>query len=87
MRLADEVRIQLKGMNPVERESAVRELREVIYEDAYETIASRDDVLACPRCGSIGIVREGHNPVSHCVLARRVARCRCVPRGSCAAVC
>ena len=44
MRLADEVRIQLKGMNPVERESAVRELREVIYEDAYETIASRDDV-------------------------------------------
>ena len=37
MRLADEVRIQLKGMNPVERESAVRELREVIYEDAYET--------------------------------------------------
>lgn len=34
MRLADEVRIQLKGMNPVERESAVRELREVIYEDA-----------------------------------------------------
>lgn len=28
MRLADEVRIQLKGMNPVERESAVRELRE-----------------------------------------------------------
>ena len=62
MRLADEVRIQLKGMNPVERESAVRELREVIYEDAYETIASRDDVLACPRCGSIGIVRKGHNP-------------------------
>lgn len=56
MRLADEVRIQLKGMNPVERESAVRELREVIYEDAYETIASRDDVLACPRCGSIGIL-------------------------------
>lgn len=62
MRLADEVRIQLKGMNPVERESAVRELREVIYEDAYETIVSRDDVLACPRCGSIGIVRKGHNP-------------------------
>ena len=29
MRLADAVRRQLKGMNPVERENAVRELREV----------------------------------------------------------
>lgn len=31
MRLADAVRRQLKGMNPVERENAVRELREVLY--------------------------------------------------------
>ena len=38
MRLADAVRRQLKGMNPVERENAVRELREVLYGDAYETI-------------------------------------------------
>ena len=52
MRLADEVRIQLKGMNPVERESAVRELREVIYEDAYETIASRDDVFCFNVCST-----------------------------------
>ena len=61
MRLADDVRRQLKSMNPIERENAVRELREVIYEDAYETIASRDDDLTCPHCGSIGIVKKGHN--------------------------
>lgn len=36
------------------------ELHEVIYEDAYETIISRDDSLACPRCGSISIVKKGH---------------------------
>ena len=62
MRLADDVRMRLKGMDPVERENAVRELREVIYEDAYETIANHDDALACPRCGSVSIVKEGHNP-------------------------
>lgn len=61
MRLADDVRRQLKSMNPIERENAVRELREVIYEDAYETIASRDDDLTCPHCGSIGIVKKWHN--------------------------
>lgn len=62
MRLADAVRRQLRGMNPLERENAVRELREVIYEDAYETIITRDDDLACPRCGSVAIVKKGHNP-------------------------
>lgn len=49
-------------MNPVERENAVRELREVLYEDAYEAIANHDDDLACPRCGSVSIVKKGHNP-------------------------
>lgn len=35
MGLADEVRIQLKGMNPVERESAVHaNYVRVVYEDA-----------------------------------------------------
>lgn len=58
MRLADAVRRQLKGMNPVERENAVRELREVLYGDAYETIITRDDDLACPRCGSVAIVKK-----------------------------
>ena len=81
MRLADEVRIQLKGMNPVERESAVRELREVIYEDAYETIASRDDVLACPRCGSIGIVRRGIIRTAPSVGSAETAGARSPRRG------
>ena len=62
MRLADDVRNRLRGMNPVERENAVRELREVIYEDSYETITDHDDALACPRCGSISIVKKGRNP-------------------------
>ena len=62
MRLADDVRNRLRGMNPVERENAVRELREVIYEDSYETITDHDDALACTRCGSISIVKKGRNP-------------------------
>lgn len=62
MGLADAVRRQLKDMGPVERENAVRELREVLYEDAYDTITAHDDMLACPRCGSVSIVRKGHNP-------------------------
>ena len=62
MRLADTVRRQLKGMSPIECENGVRELREVIYEDAYEAITARDDDLACPHCGSIFIVKKGHNP-------------------------
>ena len=62
MRLADEVRNRLKGMNPIERENAVRELREVIYEDTYETITTHADTFACPRCGSISIVKKGRNP-------------------------
>lgn len=49
MRIADDVRNRLRSMNPVERENAVRELREVIYEDAYETIADHDDALAWTR--------------------------------------
>jgi len=62
MRLADAVRRQLKGMSPVEREDAVRELREVLYKDAYDTITAHDDILACPHCGSVSIVRKGYNP-------------------------
>ncbi|PJM76623.1 IS1/IS1595 family N-terminal zinc-binding domain-containing protein [Bifidobacterium felsineum] len=62
MGLVDEVRNRLRDMNPVERENAVRELREVIYEDAYESIADHDDILACPRCGSFSIMKRGHNP-------------------------
>ena len=38
------------------------ELREVIYEDAYaQSRPTSEDVTACPSCGSIGVVRKGHD--------------------------
>lgn len=62
MAFIDEIRRQLSDMGALERQQAIESLREVIYEDAY--IQSRPtslDMAACPRCGSVAVVRKGHD--------------------------
>lgn len=62
MAFIDEIRHQLSDMGALERQQAIESLREVIYEDAY--IQSRPtslDMAACPRCGSVAVVRKGHD--------------------------
>ena len=62
MGFIDEIRNQLNGMGALERQQAIMELREVIYEDAYaQSRPTSEDVTACPSCGSVSVVRKGHD--------------------------
>lgn len=62
MGFIDEIRNQLNGMGALERQQAIVELREVIYEDAYaQSRPTSEDVTACPSCGSVSVVRKGHD--------------------------
>lgn len=58
-----EIRRMLGRMGAEERRRAVEALRELIYEDAYErTCPTGDgDNVACRRCGSLAVVRKGHD--------------------------
>lgn len=62
MDFIDGVRSQLGSMTAVERRRAIESLREVIYEDAYaQSQPDVSDEPACPRCGSVTVVRKGHD--------------------------
>lgn len=58
-----EIRLRLGRMGAGERRRAVEALRELIYEDAYERTCPTDDGdnVACRRCGSLAVVRKGHD--------------------------
>lgn len=62
MGFIDEIRDRLEGMDAASRRRAIEELREIVYEDAYRqsrpTVAN---TVACPRCGSVTVVRKGHD--------------------------
>ncbi len=62
MAFIDEIRRQLSDMGALERQQAIESLREVIYEDAYiQSRPTSSDMAACPRCGSVAVVRKGHD--------------------------
>lgn len=62
MGFIDEIRRQLDCMDATERKHAIESLREVIYENAYaQTCPPSPDTVACPRCGSVVVVRKGHD--------------------------
>lgn len=56
-----EIRRQLRAMKPAERDDAVRRFKDVISEERYNAIHAGDDTHACPDCGSITVVRKGHD--------------------------
>lgn len=51
-------------MDKTERRQAITALKELIYEDAYSRTRPTGDEtdIACRRCGSIAIIRKGHDP-------------------------
>lgn len=63
MNFITEIRRMLGRMGAEERRRAVEALRELIYEDAYERTCPTDDGdnVACRRCGSLAVVRKGHD--------------------------
>lgn len=62
MSFIDDIRNQLEGMNALERRQAIATLREIIYEDAYiQSHTASLDTETCPCCGSIAVVRKGHD--------------------------
>ena len=63
MTFIDSIRHQLQAMNAMERQQAISSLRDLIYEDTYIHAArpATDDEAACPRCGSLSVVRKGHD--------------------------
>lgn len=63
MTFIDSIRRQLQAMNATERRQAIDSLRNLIYEDAYmhTTHPVADYEIVCPRCGSIAVVRKGHD--------------------------
>lgn len=63
MTFIDSIRRQLQDMSATERQRAISSLRDLIYEDAYTHALhpATDDGVACPRCGSLDVVRKGHD--------------------------
>ena len=63
MSFIDSIRRQLQAMNAMERQQAISSLRDLIYEDAYThtTRPTVNDEAVCPRCGSLDVVRKGHD--------------------------
>ena len=63
MTFIDSIRRQLQDMSATERQRAISSLRDLIYEDAYTHALHpvTDDGVACPRCGSLDVVRKGHD--------------------------
>lgn len=63
MTFIDSIRRQLQAMSATERQRAISSLRDLIYEDAYTHALhpATDDGVACPRCGSLDVVRKGHD--------------------------
>lgn len=63
MTFIDSIRRQLQDMSATERQRAISSLRDLIYEDAHTHALHpvTDDGVACPRCGSLDVVRKGHD--------------------------
>ena len=62
MGFIDEIRRQLDGMDALERRQAIESLREAIHEDTYaQSRLAVSDTVVCPRCGSVTMVRKGHD--------------------------
>lgn len=63
MTFIDGIRRQLQAMSAVERQQAISSLRDLIYEDAYTrtTHPATNDEPVCLRCGSLDVVRKGHD--------------------------